>query len=148
MDYSTRNNKAVGAVVFRDSKDRIHHIFSTEFNVTEPTLAEARTMVEAANFAKKHNIRNVCFYSDNRDVVINMQEERGEETHFLLDDVSSEFRSLLRDFEDWKLSRISRNLNFLAHNVAKWARLNLADGAIDPGILPSAIFSDEDEWIP
>uniref|UniRef100_A0A803NT74 Reverse transcriptase domain-containing protein n=1 Tax=Cannabis sativa TaxID=3483 RepID=A0A803NT74_CANSA len=65
-----------------------------------------------------------------------------------LEGTSAQFRSLSTQLRRWKLKHINRKENFMAHNVAKWAKLNAAVGDIDVKIMDPLVFNDYKEWHP
>ena len=146
-DVSVGTDLSFGAAVFRNHSNKFQGIYSACFNVTNPTLVEAEMLVVAAALASKLNYKFVNFLCDNSTVVTYLN-AKDEASHFQLEGVKVRFDNVATCFDEFKVGKIMRAHNFVAHNTAKWARVNQFIGEIDLGILDGSILSDELEWDP
>ncbi|KAF4364040.1 hypothetical protein F8388_011832 [Cannabis sativa] len=147
-DVSIQPNQSFGAAVFRDHMDRIVAIYSERFSTTNPTLAEATILASAAEFARVNLKGKVVFYCDNKVVVANCSNICNTNQNIDIKGVADRFKSTVRLLDDFKLRKIDRNCNFMAHNSAKWAASVSALGVLDLGTMDANIFSNVREWSP
>ncbi|KAF4364041.1 hypothetical protein F8388_011833 [Cannabis sativa] len=141
-DVSIQPNQSFGAAVFRDHMDRIVAIYSERFSTTNPTLAEATILASAAEFARVNLKGKVVFYCDNKVVVANCSNICNTNQNIDIKGVADRFKSTVRLLDDFKLRKIDRNCNFMAHNSAKWAASVSALGVLDLGTMDANIFSN------
>uniref|UniRef100_A0A803Q3C6 RNase H type-1 domain-containing protein n=1 Tax=Cannabis sativa TaxID=3483 RepID=A0A803Q3C6_CANSA len=147
-DVSIGIDHSVGAAVFRDSKNRIWSVVADRFSATNSALAESLILVCAVQHAVRLELSCVNFFSDNVCAISNILETQGVQRCIDLEGTSAQFRSLSAQLRRWHLKHINRKENFMAHNVAKWAKLNAAVGDIDVKIMDSLVFNDCKEWHP
>ena len=147
-DVAIGSDDAYGAAVFRDSKNRIQAIVSTRLNVTNPTLAEAKAMINAVEFAISKAFKMVCFYTDNISVVRNFNIDQTSNLSYLLEGEALKYKAFKSSFDRCTLKKINRDINYLAHNAAKWAKFHSKEGELDLSSLDERIFSDSVEWFP
>ncbi|KAM6579768.1 hypothetical protein CsatA_003542 [Cannabis sativa] len=146
-DVSIDADQSFGAAVFRDSCNRIQAIYSVHLNVTNPTLAEALTIVSAAEFGVRRNFNNILFFCDNSLVVTHFNALHSED-HQLLNGAVERFSSVDRTLRNWKVKKISWGVNFMAHNSAKWARYHGSVGELAVNTMDEGVLLDDTEWIP
>ncbi|XP_030479361.1 uncharacterized protein LOC115696608 [Cannabis sativa] len=146
-DVSINADQSFGAVVFRDSCNRIQAIYSVHLNVTNPTLVEALMIVSAAEFGVRCKFNNVLFFCDNLLVVTHFNALHGED-HQLLNGAVERFFTIVRPLENWKVKKISRGANFMAHNSAKWARYHGSVGELVVNTMDEGVLLDDTEWVP
>ncbi|KAF4351037.1 hypothetical protein F8388_016215 [Cannabis sativa] len=144
-DVSIDLNLSVGAAVFRDDRNRICGVFAACFTATEPTLAEAHTLAMAGHYVVQNQFMRVGFLCDNAAVVSNFLETNTQNLHLNLAGAASKFRSSTLHLQSFQLSKIGREQNFMAHNAAKWARINNVVGEIDISSMPPEVFVDQKE---
>ncbi|KAF4403506.1 hypothetical protein G4B88_008152 [Cannabis sativa] len=147
-DVTIDSNYSFGAEVFRDSKNRICSVVADRFSVTDPTLAEASILLSAARHAAHLNFNSVNFFCDNDSAVSSIREAHGIQSNLNLDGVSTHFKTLSAQFVNWNVKKINRNENFMAHNAAKWAKLNSTFGDIQITSMDPKVFEDYKEWWP
>ncbi|KAF4347006.1 hypothetical protein CsatB_025886 [Cannabis sativa] len=146
-DVSIDADQSYGAAVFRDSSNRIQAVFSIHLNVTNPTLAEALTIVSAAEFGVRRTFTNVIFLCDNS-LVVSYFNALQREDHQLLNGAVERFYAAVPNLVNWKVKKISRGVNFLAHNSAKWARYHGSVGELAVSNMDVGVFRDDTEWVP
>ncbi|KAF4380784.1 hypothetical protein F8388_017138 [Cannabis sativa] len=88
----------------------------------------------------------VCFQCDNVTVTNVMQPRTAAASHFKLETAKDRFTNYCSNFRSWDLIHTPRACNFIAHNVAKWARLTNTVGSINPMTLETNILDDYVEW--
>uniref|UniRef100_A0A803P4D7 RNase H type-1 domain-containing protein n=1 Tax=Cannabis sativa TaxID=3483 RepID=A0A803P4D7_CANSA len=147
-DVTIGLDHSVGAAIFRDSKNHIWSVVADRFSTTNSALAEALMLVCAVKHAVRLELTCVNFFSDNESAVTNISETQGVQRCIDLDGISAQFRSCSTQLRLWKLKHISRKENFMAYNVAKWAKLNVAVGDIDVNYVDPLVFDDYKEWNP
>uniref|UniRef100_A0A803QMC1 Uncharacterized protein n=1 Tax=Cannabis sativa TaxID=3483 RepID=A0A803QMC1_CANSA len=70
------------------------------------------------------------------------------EDHQLLNGAVERFYAAVRNLGNWKVKKISRGVNFLAHNSAKWARYHGSVGELAVSTMDEGVFMDDTEWVP
>ncbi|KAF4363598.1 hypothetical protein F8388_002139 [Cannabis sativa] len=147
-DVSIQHNQSFGAAVFRDEQDRVVAIFAERLSATNPLLAEATILTNAAEFAREHLKGKVAFQCDNEVVVANCSITCNTNQFIDIVGAINQFKNTVRLLDDFKISKIDRTYNFLAHNSAKWAAAVGATGVLDLGVMDEKVFSDVQEWNP
>ncbi|KAF4376140.1 hypothetical protein G4B88_004944 [Cannabis sativa] len=147
-DVSISTDHSVGAAVFRNSQNCIIDIFSDRFAATDPSLAEAQMLVSAACYAGIKQYRNIIFHCDNTTVVSFFNAPPTERNNFNLEGAAYRFSNSCLTLHCYKLLHIQRKDNFMAHNTAKWARLNMFFGDIAISNFDGEVLSDFQEWFP
>ncbi|KAF4381383.1 hypothetical protein G4B88_029738 [Cannabis sativa] len=147
-DVSISTDHTVGAAVFRNSQNCIIDIFSDRFAATDPSLAEAQMLVSAACYAGIKQYRNIIFHCDNTTVVSFFNAPPTERNNFNLEGAAYRFSNSCLTLHCYKLLHIQRKDNFMAHNTAKWARLNMFFGDIAISNFDGEVLSDFQEWFP
>ncbi|KAF4368237.1 hypothetical protein F8388_022870 [Cannabis sativa] len=137
-DVSIDINLSVGAAVFRDDRNRICGVFAACFTATELALAEAHTLAMAGHYAVQNQFMRVGFLCDNAVMVSNFLETNPQNLHLNLAGTASKFRSSTLHLQSFQLSKIGREQNFMAHNAAKWVRINDVVGEIAISLMPSS----------
>ncbi|KAF4365220.1 hypothetical protein G4B88_000379 [Cannabis sativa] len=147
-DVNIDSNHSFGAAVFRDSMNRICSVVTDRFPVTDPALAEASMLLSAAKHATQSNYSSVNFFCDNVCAVSNILKAHGTHHNINLEGVSTHFQMLTAQFANWSVQKINRKENFMAHNDAKWAKINSAIGNIQVSSMDPKVFEDYKEWWP
>ncbi|KAF4357231.1 hypothetical protein F8388_017443 [Cannabis sativa] len=147
-DVSIQPNQSFGAAVFRDEKDRIVTIFIERFSATNPLLAEAIIVASAAEYARLHLKGKVAFHCDNEVVVASCSTNSISNQFIDIKAAVYRFMKSVKQLEDFRIRKIDRNYNFLAHNSAKWAAAEGVTGTLDLGVMDENVFSDVNEWNP
>ncbi|KAF4373732.1 hypothetical protein G4B88_030075 [Cannabis sativa] len=147
-DVSIQPNQSFGAVVFRDEQDRVVTIFAERLSATNPLLAEATILANATEYAREHLKGKVAFQCDNEVVVANCSITCNTNQFIGIEGAINRFRNTVRLLDDFKIRKIDRIYNFMAHNFAKWAAAVGATGVLDLGIMDENVFSDVQEWHP
>jgi hypothetical protein len=62
--------------------------------------------------------------------VLNPLKENGEKPYWVISSIIEDIKILLRRFNCWSISLISRDVNSFAHNLAAWAFCNQKFGPI------------------
>lgn len=137
-----------GTAVFRDSKNQIHAIIATRFNVTDLLLTEGQIMLSAVERAVKCKLTKVIFYSDNADVECNFRDNLREESHHMLEGLVERLRILALPLQGLRVRKINRLQIFIAHNAAKWARHHFVEGEIDLDSIEAWVLLYEVELFP
>ncbi|KAF4363059.1 hypothetical protein F8388_013423 [Cannabis sativa] len=70
------------------------------------------------------------------------------EDHQLLNGAVERFYAAVPNLVNWKVKKISRGVNFLAHNSAKWARYHGSVGELAVSNMDVGVFRDDTEWVP
>ncbi|KAF4354902.1 hypothetical protein F8388_013851 [Cannabis sativa] len=148
MDVSIDTDHSYGAAVIRDCNNRIQAIYSTQLNVTNPTLAEALMLVCATEFVVKCKLRKVLFFCDNVTVVNHFNDYAGEADHQLLNGVAERFKRIVLSLEGGRVQKINWGHNFMAHNSAKWARHHAAVGELAVNSIDGEVLLDDTKWFP
>uniref|UniRef100_A0A803P3B5 RNase H type-1 domain-containing protein n=1 Tax=Cannabis sativa TaxID=3483 RepID=A0A803P3B5_CANSA len=123
-------------------------VVTDRFPVTDPALAEASMLLSAAKHATQSNFSSVNFFCDNVCVVSNILKAHGTHHNINLEGVSTHFQMLTAQFANWSVQKINRKENFMAHNAAKWAKINSAIGNIQFSSMDPKVFEDYKEWWP
>ena len=84
-DVAIGSDDAYGAAVFRESKNCIQAIVTTRLNITNPTFAEAKAVINAVEFAISRMFKMVCFYTDSITVVRNFNDNQNFNLSYLLE---------------------------------------------------------------
>uniref|UniRef100_A0A803QEM4 Reverse transcriptase zinc-binding domain-containing protein n=1 Tax=Cannabis sativa TaxID=3483 RepID=A0A803QEM4_CANSA len=147
-DVSIQSNCAFGVAVFRDRRDRIEAIYSEKVSATNPTLVEATMLAIAVGVAGENHMGKVTFYCDNEVVISNCSAHCTTNMDLDISGVADRFKNSAQSLQDFKLEKIDRKFNYMAHNSAKWAAMKGATGVLDLGTMDESIFSDFYEWFP
>ncbi|KAF4380443.1 hypothetical protein F8388_024736 [Cannabis sativa] len=145
-DVSIQSNQAFGVAVFQDHMDRIEAIYAERISATNPTLVEATMLALAAEFARENHMEKVAFYCDNEVAISNFSANCITNRDIDISGVADRFKHSSQSLQDFKLGKIDRKFNYMAHNSAKWAAMNGAIGVLDLGTMDENIFSDFMEW--
>ena len=141
FDAAFSDNETVTACICRDSEGHIIFIWVDHRTVPYAFSAEAFAALQALRLATNLNIHKAVFEGDAFKVVqsLNGQSDTIEWTG---EDFINEGRQFLHSRPIWKMQYISRHCNFLAHNVAQWAKSQCFCGYIAPSLIPPAVLCD------
>uniref|UniRef100_A0A803QHL3 Reverse transcriptase domain-containing protein n=1 Tax=Cannabis sativa TaxID=3483 RepID=A0A803QHL3_CANSA len=114
-NVSIQTNQSFEAAVFRVYMDRIVAIYSERFSATDPTLVEATILASATEFARANFKGKVAFYCDNEVVVSNCSNTCNTNRNIDIMGVADRFKSAVRSLDEFKLKKIDRNCNYMAH---------------------------------
>uniref|UniRef100_A0A803P5V7 Reverse transcriptase domain-containing protein n=1 Tax=Cannabis sativa TaxID=3483 RepID=A0A803P5V7_CANSA len=128
--------------------NRPHDVSFDEFMTTTlyPEIGEALALCMAAELVNSLGYDQACFQCDNLTVTNVMQPRAAAASHFKLETAKDRFTNYYSNFRSWDLIHTPRACNFIAHNVAKWARLTNTVGSINPMTLETNILDDYVEW--
>ncbi|KAF4379377.1 hypothetical protein F8388_013595 [Cannabis sativa] len=100
----------------------------------------------AAELVNSLGYEQAFFQCDNLTVTNVMQPRAAAASHFKLETAKDRFTNYCSNLRSWDLIHTPRACNFIAHNVAKWARLTNTVGSINPMTLETNILDDYVEW--
>uniref|UniRef100_A0A803NSM4 Reverse transcriptase domain-containing protein n=1 Tax=Cannabis sativa TaxID=3483 RepID=A0A803NSM4_CANSA len=137
---------------FQDNKHRPSLLSFDEFMTGAlcifKAIWDARNGLIHAEFAREHLKGKVAFQCDNEVVVANCSITYNTNQFIDIVGAINRFKNTVRLLDDFKISKIDRTYNFLAHNSAKWAAAVGATGVLDLGVMDEKVFSDVQEWNP
>ncbi|KAF4368410.1 hypothetical protein G4B88_009625 [Cannabis sativa] len=121
-DIACDEEGLVAPTVLRNDKGTIVIIKTERSQITDPLIGEALAVCMAAELMVERMIEHVVFQSDNMDVVKAFSTERLKGISIL----------------NW--------CNFMAHNIAKWAREAGVTGSTQCSELDHEVLNDYIEW--
>ncbi len=95
----------------------------------EPIWGEARAALFALSKTVEFEFSNIILEGDAANV-LNPLKENGEKPYWVISSIIEDIKILLRRFNCWSISLISRDVNSFAHNLAAWAFCNQKFGPI------------------
>ncbi|KAF4356704.1 hypothetical protein F8388_010926 [Cannabis sativa] len=129
-DVSCDDEGMVVATVVRDDQGRIVTIKTERNHLTDPLIGEVVAVCMAAELMIDKKVAHVVFQSDNIETVEAFSNVTGRDCNFKLVNLRSRFQQLCKGLQNWEVGHVPRKCNFMAHNIAKWARENSATGII------------------
>ncbi|KAM6550789.1 hypothetical protein CsatB_000597 [Cannabis sativa] len=130
------------AVVARNHLGRVIAIHTSRLDFSEALVGEAAACCLAVSVALDLKLNYVIVESDSR-LVINAL--NGKASHWALENYVSFCSKSSPSFMCCTFSNISRNCNFAAHNVAKWAFTHQVYGSIPINSVPVNILCNDHE---
>ncbi|KAF4369756.1 hypothetical protein F8388_018813 [Cannabis sativa] len=145
-DIAADGDCLFAATIVRNDQGTIVAIKSEKRHITNPLIGEAYAVCMAAELMVEKKIEHVVFQCDNINVVnaFSMETERG--INFNLVHLRRRFHNFCRNFKNWEIGHVSRKCNFMAHNIAKWARQFRVTGLIRSTELDNSVLNDYVEW--
>ncbi|KAF4379508.1 hypothetical protein G4B88_018204 [Cannabis sativa] len=129
-DVSCDDEGMVVETVVRDDQRRIVTIKTERNHLTDPLIGEAVAVCMAAELMIDKKVAHVVFQSDNIETVKAFSNATDRDCNFKLVSLRSRFQQLCKGFQNWEVGHVPRRCNFMAHNIAKWARENSVTGII------------------
>uniref|UniRef100_A0A803PDD3 Reverse transcriptase n=1 Tax=Cannabis sativa TaxID=3483 RepID=A0A803PDD3_CANSA len=145
-DVSCDDEGMVVATVVRDDQGRIVTIKTERNHLTDPLIGEVVAVCMAAKLMIDKKVAHVVFQSDNIETVKAFSNATDRDCNFKLVNLRSRFQQLCKGFQNWEVGHVPRRCNFMAHNIAKWARENSVTGIILCSDLTAEVLSDYVEW--
>ncbi|KAF4372094.1 hypothetical protein F8388_000310 [Cannabis sativa] len=145
-DISVDEEGVVLATVVRDDKGNIVTIKTERSLSTDPLIGEGLAVCMAADLMHKMRVKNVIFQSDNMEVATDLSMESGKDIHFKLTDIRKRFHQLCSQFTGWGIGHVNRRCNYMAQNVAAWARETRRIGLTKPTDMDPTVLTDYIEW--
>ncbi|KAM6577645.1 hypothetical protein CsatB_029482 [Cannabis sativa] len=145
-DISVDEEGVVLATVVRDDKGNIVTIKTERSLSTDPLIGEGLAVCMAADLMHKMRVKNVIFQSDNMEVATDLSMESGKDIHFKLTNIRKRFHQLCSQLTGWGIGHVNRRCNYMAHNVAAWARETRKIGLTKPTDMDPTVLTDYIEW--
>ncbi|XP_060972639.1 uncharacterized protein LOC133038488 [Cannabis sativa] len=145
-DVSCDDEGMVLATVVRDDQGRIVTIKTERNHLTDPLIGEVVAVCMTAELMIDKKVVHVVFQSDNIETVKAFSNATDRDCNFKLVNLRSRFQQLCKGFQNWEVGHVPRRCNFMAHNIAKWARENSVTGIILCSDLTAEVLSDYVEW--
>ncbi|KAF4348392.1 hypothetical protein F8388_000662 [Cannabis sativa] len=145
-DISFDEGGVVLATVVRDGKGNIVTIKTERSLTTDPLIGEGLAVCMAAELMLEMRVKQVIFQSDNMVVATNLSTELGKDIHFKLTNISKRFHQLCLQFTSWGIGHLNRKCNYMAHNVAKWAKETRTIGLTKSTDVDPTVLTDYLDW--
>uniref|UniRef100_A0A803NGX0 RNase H type-1 domain-containing protein n=1 Tax=Cannabis sativa TaxID=3483 RepID=A0A803NGX0_CANSA len=145
-DVAVSNDSSFLAAVIRNDKGEVCAIKTGTNMVTNPEIGEALALSMAVELVNSLGYNQALFHCDNLIVTNVMQPRAAATSHFKLETAKDRFINCCSNLRSWDLIHTPRACNFIAHNVAKWARFSNTVGSINPLTLETNILDDYVEW--
>ncbi|KAF4396936.1 hypothetical protein F8388_004904 [Cannabis sativa] len=145
-DISFDEGGVVLATVVRDGKGNIVTIKTERNLTTNPLIGEGLAVCMAGELMLEMRVKQVLFQSDNMVVATDLSTEPGKDTHFKLTNISKRFHQLCLQFTSWGIGHVNRKCNYMAHNVAKWAKETRTIGLTKSSKVDPTVLTDYLEW--
>ncbi|XP_060959271.1 uncharacterized protein LOC133030517 [Cannabis sativa] len=128
--------------IARDHTESILWVATNKLQFTDSLIGEAATCLLALETATTMHRPFVMVESDSKIVIKNLE---GIDSFWQLENYARQCKHLSTFFTCCNFSYISRNCNFAAHNVAKWAFANNISGMVEVSTIPSNFFCNDRE---
>ncbi|XP_060963740.1 uncharacterized protein LOC133033145 [Cannabis sativa] len=128
--------------IARDHTESILRVATNKLHFSDSLIGEAAACMLALETAATMHHPFVMVESDSKMVIKNL---KGVESFWQLENYARQCKHLSTFFTCCNFSYISRNCNFAAHNVAKWAFANNVSGMVEVSTIPSNIFCNDRE---
>ncbi|KAL3628348.1 hypothetical protein CASFOL_027394 [Castilleja foliolosa] len=140
-DASFANNIAFSGVVIRNWNGSIILAFSRKHNCHDSTTAECLAIMDACMIAQDLGIKSAQFESDclNAITFINGSSEN---SYWPSQPVVDSIKRYWTGWPSWNFFFAPRGCNKAAHELAKWATLNLFEGILQLNEIPVNVFCD------
>uniref|UniRef100_A0A803NUW7 Reverse transcriptase domain-containing protein n=1 Tax=Cannabis sativa TaxID=3483 RepID=A0A803NUW7_CANSA len=135
------------ATVVRDDKGHIVTIKTERSSTTDPLIGEGLAVCMAAELIIEMRAKYVIFQSDNMEVARDLSTESGIDIHFKLIHLRRCFHQLCTQLSSWGIRHVNRRCNYMAHNVAKWAKETKVIGFTKRGDMDPNVLNDYIEWM-
>ncbi|KAF4366468.1 hypothetical protein F8388_003706 [Cannabis sativa] len=145
-DIACDDEGMVVATVVHDDQGRIVTIKTERSHLTDPLIGEAVVVCMAAELMIEKKVAQVVFQSDNIEVVKAFSYATDRDSNFKLVNLRSRFQQLCKGFQNWEIGHVPRRCNFMAHNIAKWARETSVTGITLCNELNHEVLNDYVEW--
>ena len=131
------------AAVCRDHKAKVLFIWSAVHDLIDPLLAEAKTALLAVNKAFEAGFQSIVLEGDSLLVIQAIQNLPSTQI-WTIDSVIFDIQSLLAKFSFWNASHAYRELNIVAHSIARWALSYNCSGTFPISAILSTVL---EEWV-
>uniref|UniRef100_A0A2N9HPK1 Reverse transcriptase domain-containing protein n=1 Tax=Fagus sylvatica TaxID=28930 RepID=A0A2N9HPK1_FAGSY len=131
------------AAVCRDHKAKVLFIWSAVHDLIDPLLAEAKAALLAVNKAFEAGFQSIVLEGDSLLVIQAIQNLPSTQI-WTIDSVIFDIQSLLAKFSFWNASHAYRELNIVAHSIARWALSYNCSGTFPISAIPSTVL---EEWV-
>ncbi|KAM6583679.1 hypothetical protein CsatB_010681 [Cannabis sativa] len=146
-DISYDEDGVVLATVVRDDKGHIVTIKIERSSTIDPLIGEGLAVCMAAELMIEMRAKYVIFQSDNMEVARDLSTETGIDIHFKLIHLRRRFHQLCTQLSSWGIRHVNRRCNYMAHNVAKWAKETKVIGFTKRGDMDPNVLNDYIEWM-
>uniref|UniRef100_A0A803R9Q4 RNase H type-1 domain-containing protein n=1 Tax=Cannabis sativa TaxID=3483 RepID=A0A803R9Q4_CANSA len=130
------------AVVARDHVGKVIWVVTSKLDFSNALCGEAMACCLALQEAKARGVKFLILESDSR-VVINAL--NGQDSRWEIDNYVSFCKITSPLFSGCTFEFVSRQCNFMAHNVAKWAFSHQRFGLVPLSSMPETIFCNDRE---
>ncbi|KAM6543702.1 hypothetical protein CsatB_008149 [Cannabis sativa] len=139
-DVKVGGDTMCAVAIARDHKESVLWVAAKRLHFSDPLTGEAATCLLAMETAVSLHHPFVMVESDSEIVIKNL---RGTDSFWGIENYVRQCKILSGFMTNCNFSCISRNSNYAAHNMAKWAFTNNVTGMVEISTIPGNIFCND-----